>query len=311
MNKESLNSHLSDGALVAKLSLSSIYQSYQDAFRKATGLPLVLQLADGRDPDSCTDDAVPNRFCQLLNGGPHACEQCIMASRCLKKNALQRSHTIECFAGLKETAAPVRLGKKTVAFLRTGQIFTSSPSEEDFESIADSLKESGRTPAEIEELREAYLCSRVVGEEEYFGAMTLLSAFALQLSDLAHRLVLSTQDSEPQTISKAKQYIEEHLDERMSLEEVSTAVNVSTFYLCKLFKSTTDLTFTEYVNRARIERAKQALLNPSSSVTEIAYDVGFQSLSQFNRSFRRLVGMSPTNYRSRLRIGSLTRFQAA
>ncbi len=73
---------------------------------------------------------------------------------------------------------------------------------------------------------------------------------------------------------------------------------VSPFHFCKIFKRFTGLTFTEYVNRARVEKAKQLLIKPQSRVTEVAYDVGFQSLSQFNRSFRRVMDQSPTEFRS-------------
>jgi AraC-like DNA-binding protein len=63
------------------------------------------------------------------------------------------------------------------------------------------------------------------------------------------------------------------------------------------------MTFTEFVNRQRIERAKRRLLDPAERITEIAYDIGYQSLSQFNRSFLRIVGESPTQFRKRMGVG--------
>ena len=55
------------------------------------------------------------------------------------------------------------------------------------------------------------------------------------------------------------------------------------------------------MNRARVEKAKRQLMKPTARITEVAYDVGFQSLSHFNRSFRRIANESPTEYRSRMR----------
>jgi AraC-like DNA-binding protein len=80
-------------------------------------------------------------------------------------------------------------------------------------------------------------------------------------------------------------------------------VNTSTFYFCKLFKKATGLNFTEYVSRVRLEKAKNLLLNPNARVSEIAYSVGFQSLTHFNRVFRKFEGQSPTAYRDRLPRG--------
>ena len=69
-----------------------------------------------------------------------------------------------------------------------------------------------------------------------------------------------------------------------AVEAVAKAVNVSPFHFCKLFKRATGLTFTDFVNRARVEKAKRMLMKPDARITEVAYDVGFQSLSHFNRS---------------------------
>jgi AraC-like DNA-binding protein len=59
----------------------------------------------------------------------------------------------------------------------------------------------------------------------------------------------------------------------------------------------TGLTFTDYLGRVRVEQAKRMLLNPHLRVSEIAYAVGFQSLTHFNRMFRQLTCESPTRFR--------------
>ena len=59
------------------------------------------------------------------------------------------------------------------------------------------------------------------------------------------------------------------------------------------------MTFTEYLARIRVEMVKKLLLNPHTRISEAAFEVGFQSLSQFNRVFRRFAGESPSDYRGR------------
>ena len=68
-----------------------------------------------------------------------------------------------------------------------------------------------------------------------------------------------------------------------------------------MFKKATGLTFTDYLGRVRVEKAKNLLLNPHLRVSEIAYTVGFQSLTHFNRVFRKLTGESPTDFREKLK----------
>ena len=167
------------------------------------------------------------------------------------------------------TSVPILLGAEPVAFLLT----SPSPGE------------------------------REVSPTRFAAAVTLLKTFALQLGELSGRILLEQRAAEPATITKAKAYIMENLDEPPKLDTIAAEVNVSPFYFCKLFKSTTGMTFTEFVNRQRIERAKRRLLDPSERITEIAYDIGYQSLSQFNRSFHRIVGESPTQFRKRMGVG--------
>ena len=86
----------------------------------------------------------------------------------------------------------------------------------------------------------------------------------------------------------------------MRMRVVAQAVHTSAFYFCKLFKKVTGINFTDYLSRVRIEKAKNLLLNPNLRVSEIAFEVGFQSLTHFNRVFKKLLGQSPTEYRAQL-----------
>ena len=80
---------------------------------------------------------------------------------------------------------------------------------------------------------------------------------------------------------------------------MAAAAGASVFHFCKIFHSSTGLKFTDYVARVRIEEARTQLLNPNRRVSEIAYEVGFQSLTQFNRTFKRVFGESPSDFRAR------------
>jgi AraC-like DNA-binding protein len=90
-----------------------------------------------------------------------------------------------------------------------------------------------------------------------------------------------------------------HADE-LTLGEVAKSVNMSAFYFCKMFKKSTGLTFTDYLARVRVEKVKNLLINPHKRISEAAFEAGFQSLSQFNRVFRRITGEAPTAYRERI-----------
>jgi transcriptional regulator GlxA family with amidase domain len=65
---------------------------------------------------------------------------------------------------------------------------------------------------------------------------------------------------------------------------------------CNLFKCATGLIFTDYLARLRVEKAKALLIDRNRRLSKVAYDAGFQSLTHFNRVFRKIVGQSPSRY---------------
>jgi YesN/AraC family two-component response regulator len=183
-----------------------------------------------------------------------------------------------------------------IGFLTTGQVFSKKPTEAQFSRTLKLLAEWGVNFNE-EELRKAYFDTRVLSARQHESIVKLLSIFAEHLSLVSNQIVLHEQNAEPPAITRAKQFITDHQTEELSLGEVATAVYTSKFYFCKMFKKSTGINFTDYLSRVRTERAKNLLLNPNLRVSEIAYEVGFQSLTHFNRVFKRILGQSPTDYR--------------
>ena len=104
--------------------------------------------------------------------------------------------------------------------------------------------------------------------------------------------------AEPVEIWKARNFIHEHSDEDLSLTKVAKSVHISPNHLSEKFKEVTGVNFVDYIARHRIEKARELLQNLNLRISEIAFAVGFQSLSQFNRVFRKLAGKSPTAYRA-------------
>jgi AraC-like DNA-binding protein len=112
------------------------------------------------------------------------------------------------------------------------------------------------------------------------------------------RKIASRQRAEPVEIWKARKFIEQHSGDELSLSKVAKAVNISANHLSEKFKEVTGVNFVDYIARARFEKARELLLHSNRRISEIAFAAGFQSLSQFNRVFKRLSGKSPTEYRA-------------
>ncbi|HEY4271916.1 MAG TPA: AraC family transcriptional regulator [Candidatus Udaeobacter sp.] len=104
--------------------------------------------------------------------------------------------------------------------------------------------------------------------------------------------------AEPVAIWRARKFIEEHSREELSLTKVAKAVNINANHLSENFKQITGINFVEYVARTRFKTACSLLRNPNLRISEIAFAAGFQSLSQFNRVFKKFSRKSPTQYRA-------------
>jgi len=102
-------------------------------------------------------------------------------------------------------------------------------------------------------------------------------------------------------IWKARNFIHAHFGEELSLGQVAQAANMSRNYFSEKFKEAVGVTFVRYVAQTRFEKAAALLAQPNLRVSEIAFAVGFQSLSQFNRTFKRLAGKAPREYRAAVR----------
>lgn len=110
--------------------------------------------------------------------------------------------------------------------------------------------------------------------------------------------ITSGHRAEPVEIWKARKFIEQHSGDELSLSKVAKAVNISANHLSEKFKQVTGVNFVDYVARTRFDTARDLLLHSNRRISEIAFAAGFQSLSQFNRVFKKLSGKSPAEYRA-------------
>jgi AraC-like DNA-binding protein len=287
-----------DRSLIEALANSKVFQDYERAFTEATGLPVALRpIESWQLPHHGKQNEGP--FCSVISEKSRACASCLQQQEKLSQAAVQEAHTLSCPNGLCDTAVPVKLGDRLIGYLQTGQVFRKKPTQGQFERVAKQVAEWG-VDVDRETLRRAYFATRVVPIKQHDAVVKLLTIFAQHLSMLSNQVVVQHENSEPPVILKAKEYIHEHQTENLRLGHVAKAVNTSTFYFCKMFKKATGLNFTDYLSRVRIEKSKNLLLNPNLRVSEIAFEVGFQSLTHFNRVFKKILGQSPTEYRAQL-----------
>jgi AraC-like DNA-binding protein len=283
------------GNLIASLTRSATFRSYERAFTEATGMPLTLRPVETWQlPFHGMSNENP--FCAVIAEKSRTCAACLQLQEKLTRDATNKPATRTCAYGLCETAVPVKLGAQTIGFLRTGQVMRRPPTNASFER---AVKQAASYGADIanEQIKQAYFKTPVVSQKKIEALSGLLAIFADHLAIKSNQLVVQTANAESPIIARAKQFISEHHAEPLSLGQVSSAVNTSRFYFCKQFRKSTGQSFTEFTSRIRVEKAKNLLLNPHTRISEIAFATGFQSLGNFARMFKKIAGLTPSSYR--------------
>ena len=280
------------------ISASQVYRDYERAFTEGTGLPLRLQ-APSQLNVVFYGKKQENPFCAMMSKSDAGCARCYALQCEVEEGAQFQPKTLKCFAGMCETAVPVRVGDNLIAFMHTGQVLLHRPDKTRFKQIAATLFKWG-SEVDLKKLEEHYLNTRVLTPHQYEALIRLLAIFAHHLAECGNALALHGSRGESPVIERARNFIRDHSDDELSLAAVAKTVNMSATYFSGKFKETTGINFVDYVARTRIEKARLFFLDPTRRVSEVAFEVGFQSLSQFNRTFRKVVGESPTTYRAKL-----------
>jgi AraC-like DNA-binding protein len=140
------------------------------------------------------------------------------------------------------------------------------------------------------------------GLDSFDQLMQLIHIFQI-LADTHDRTILNSDLASKDFILKDKirmgaiyEYIDQYYDQKPDVNRVAAKVHLTTPAFCRYFKRQTNMTFTDFVNQYRIERAKNLLMQ-DQNVTETCYAVGFESVSYFNKLFNKIVGENPSAFK--------------
>nr|WP_294782679.1 AraC family transcriptional regulator [uncultured Flavobacterium sp.] len=145
---------------------------------------------------------------------------------------------------------------------------------------------------------------------ESFESLLILLDILQLLASSNEVLELNSEDTSVKRFLKDKirmgtiyNYIHQNFNKKPDVNAIASSVSLSTPAFCRYFKRQTDMTFTEFVLQYRITQAKTMLLN-DISISEVAFEVGIESISYFNKVFKKLTGETPTGFRNKHKPGN-------
>ncbi len=287
-------------SLFDALARSRIVRSFVESFPIATGFVLKLQPTTG-DREMIPFGGLANPFCNLVACNAEAKEVCKKTFRSIRDQVAETlaPGRSSCFAGLTHLGIPVISGGEHIATIYGGQLMVEKPTKPAFDKVARNLSRLGMGD-QLPVLEEAWFNTPVVTEAQMQAITYLLENFAARISRYAAVKILESSESESVAVKRAKDFMQRRYAEPLTMPEVARHLNMSPSTFGKMFKREAGLTFTQYLARFRVEKSKAMLVNPSHTIRIIAFQSGFDSISQFNRSFRQYTGMSPSGYRASL-----------
>ncbi len=162
-----------------------------------------------------------------------------------------------------------------------------------------------------------YICCRVLIKRESESINSDFLTKIQQASDIfalenqTEKLLCSTQEhllgtfsGQNRLVDSAIAYIHAHLRDNLSLETLAEQLHISPSHLSRTFKKTQQQSLTEYINKARIEKAQEYLSDPETLTYEAAQLVGYNDATYFSSIFKKYTGVSPTDYRQNLKTPS-------
>ena len=119
----------------------------------------------------------------------------------------------------------------------------------------------------------------------------------MAIHETPHEIPSEAGKANTDLIYRALNYVEEHYQEPISMQQVAQECNVNYYHFSRLFQQYTHQGFRDYVVNFRINKARKMLLQTNDSVTSIAIDCGFETISYFIKKFQAVTGMTPKNFR--------------
>lgn len=134
--------------------------------------------------------------------------------------------------------------------------------------------------------------------ERTFFRSAMLHSYFLQLLIMLYVKRPARSPAKNQVITDIMDYINDHLREDISIDDICLHLHISKYYACHLFKKITDMTIMQYILQRRLSIAKMLLHSTELPVSEIAMQLGFSNFSVFSRTFKEYELKTPTQYRN-------------
>lgn len=278
------------------LSKSKEFKEFADILTNLIGLRAALYDKEHKRTRGLHDPKKGNPLCDLIRAkeeGLNRCNACDWEHCNLAIRSGQPLRYI-CHAGFIDMSIPIYVDGKHISSIMCGQFLPEPPSEKGLREFCRRNSCYGFTPSKV---RKAYYQAPYISSEQIDLVLKLFSFFVHHLCENLQRIQNLSLAQERKEISAAREYVVAHFHENITLADISKHIHMSPAYFSHLFHKLSGTNLTKYIQKTRMEAVKRKLESSTDSITQIAFDCGFNNLTHFNRVFQSHEKCTPSRYR--------------
>lgn len=248
-----------------------------------------------------------NPYCMYMKSNQAHWWQCLSMIRGMFDKLERKKQTYfgVCHAGLGEYVVPIYSGETLLGSVNAG-FFPVNPRKLERRICRSCSQEPALDPEEAKKLYRSCIHAPAIDPEDLLPGLELVAEYLGQTYQILQRTHAAPEStvryytsSEDTILSHAMEYIRHNTASRIAVSELAAFCHCSESYLSRIFKRRTGVNINVYVNKVRVEQAKNSLLLSHDSIAEIASRVGFSDPNYFSRVFTQIIGISPTEFRRR------------
>lgn len=262
--------------------VSKIFNTFHALF----GIRIAFFSPDGKELKVGNNEGIC-RYCKAIRmckGGAASCSKADRDGRILAQKR-KKLVIYTCHAGMTEVVKPIIQQGALLGYAMIGQIRTTTLPPNRFSSMWNATHE--------EKLEDIFLTQPLITQSNLMHIIEMFSYLMDLLSQ--EKMIYNSAIEAPRSISG---FIQNHIDEQLSLERTSREIHLSPSRISHIVKEQYGISYTSLVRKLKMERARFLLTHfPNMSISEVALEVGIPDGQYFSRVFRKESNISPTQYR--------------
>lgn len=272
------------------------FASFSEILTKLTGVAMSLHSPES-DSRVSYGDGIRNPLCYRIRTTKTGAGRCVACDFKHNKKAGEKRKSIlyTCHAGFLDMIVPIFVRGVHVASISSGQILAAPPSKVELAKLKRRL---AYLKVDDDTFCRAYWSAPYLPKAKVRHMMRLLELFGVHLCESLDRIRELESRLERNEVRKAKEYVARNFaDPNLGLVETAVYAGLSPSHFSYVFKQSTGISFTRYIQRVRVDEAKRLLRHSETTITEACFRCGFNSMVHFNRVFRYLERMTPSGFK--------------